>query len=133
MSNSSESPTTETVVAASEPRDERLPKSARIRRRGEFLRLQRVGERRGGTCFVVLGQRSRGVQSRLGITASRKVGNAVVRNRVKRLVREFFRRNRHAIQPPRDFVVIVRAAAATAGAHEVGIELARALKIEAGA
>lgn len=116
--------------SAPERPDQRLPKAARVLKRGEFLRLQRVGERRGGKCFVVLGCRSRGPLSRLGVTASRKAGNSVARNRVKRRVREFFRRHRHAIFPPRDIVVIVRAAAADASSAEIGAELARALQIE---
>ena len=49
-----------------------------------------------------------GEPSRLGITASKKVGNAPVRNRVRRLVREFFRRNRAAMVQPRDILVIAQ-------------------------
>lgn len=45
---------------------------------------------------------------RLGTTVSRKVGNAVVRNRWKRRLREIFRRNRDAIPSGFDYVVIVR-------------------------
>jgi len=111
-------------------RDERLPKSARVRKRGEYLRLQRIGKRRGSDRLVVLCGRSTTGLSRIGITASRKVGNAVVRNRVKRFIREFFRRHKYAIEPPQDFVVIVRAAAATTSYAEVSADLARALRIE---
>lgn len=50
----------------------------------------------------------KGEPSRLGITASKKVGNAPVRNRVRRLVREFFRRNRAAMAKPRDILVIAQ-------------------------
>ena len=50
-------------------------------------------------------------ETRLGITASRKVGGAVERNRAKRLVREFFRLHRAKLQPGSDIVVIVRAGA----------------------
>src|SRR5262245_38162845 len=77
--------------------DERFPKSSRIRRRDEFLRLQRLGRRSTGKCFVVITAKRIQGGSRLGITASRKVGGAVVRNRVKRLIREFFRRRKHEI------------------------------------
>jgi ribonuclease P protein component len=45
---------------------------------------------------------------RLGIVASRKVGNAVTRNRIKRLVREFFRVYRNVMHRREDIVVIVR-------------------------
>lgn len=50
-------------------------------------------------------------ETRLGITASRKVGNSVERNRAKRLVREVFRLHRAKLQPGSDIVVIVRAGA----------------------
>ena len=44
--------------------------------------------------------------SRLGIVVTRKDGNAVFRNRVKRVLREAFRRNKTSIQPPRDVIII---------------------------
>jgi len=46
--------------------------------------------------------------SRIGITVSRKVGNAVVRNRFKRRIREWFRAHRDELDPPVDLVVIAR-------------------------
>lgn len=110
---------------------ERLPKSRRIRKRPEFLRLQRVGRRRAGRRFVVITEPVRTGGSRIGITASRHVGGAVVRNRVKRLVREFFRRHQHRIMPPQDVLVIARPAAASADYADVKRELAGALKIDA--
>lgn len=69
--------------------------------------------------------------SRIGITASKRVGGAVVRNRVKRLVREFFRRHERGIHPPRDIVVIARPAAAEANYADVQQELGAALNVDA--
>jgi ribonuclease P protein component len=81
---------------------------------------------------VVITELRRDGCSRLGITASRKVGNAVVRNRIKRLVRDFFRRHQHLIQPAQDVLVIARNGADTATLADVQRELAGALKIDVG-
>jgi len=70
---------------------------------------------------VLLQARADGA-SRLGITVSRRVGGAVVRNRVKRLVRETFRRRWRDL-PAGDAVVIARAAAGRLDAAAVGEEL----------
>jgi ribonuclease P protein component len=110
-------------------RDERLPKRQRIRKRAEFLRLQRVGRRKSGARFVVITEPRRNGITRLGITTSRQVGGAVVRNRVRRLVREFFRRQKYQIVPPQDVLVIAKASAATATFAEVVQELAEVLKL----
>jgi ribonuclease P protein component len=46
--------------------------------------------------------------SRLGITVSKKVGSAAERNRIRRLVREFFRLNRSRLSTPQDIVIIAK-------------------------
>jgi ribonuclease P protein component len=61
--------------------------------------------------------------ARLGITVSRRVGGAVVRTRVKRRLREWFRTHRALFPMGKDFVVIARPTAATAPAEEIGREL----------
>lgn len=110
--------------------DQRFPKTYRVRRRSEYLRLQSRGRRCGAGRFVVLcAPRGAKQASRLGITASRKTGNAVVRNRVKRLIREFFRRHHLLIAPPQDVLVIARPAAADVTWDEVCSELSRALRL----
>lgn len=65
--------------------------------------------------------------TRLGITASRKVGGAVVRNRLKRLVREFFRRHYGDLQRSLDIVVIVRTPRKKLAYADVERELGRIL------
>ncbi len=68
-------------------------------------------------------------RSRLGVTVSRRIGNAVVRNRVKRRVREFFRKVMRAELPPRtSIVVIARGGAGALESGAIGDELAMAAR-----
>jgi len=67
-------------------------KDLRLRRRWEFQQAWHLGYKRHTPHFLVVLHRQAGDQGvRFGITASRKTGNAVSRNRIKRLVREFIR------------------------------------------
>ena len=66
-------------------------------------------------------------KTRLGMAVSRKVGNAVVRNRVKRAIREWFRHSREAVAPETDLVVIARPGARHLDAQEIRAELGRLL------
>lgn len=110
-------------------RDQRFSKASRIRRRGDFLRIQRVGRRRAGLRFVVITVPARDGTARLGITASRKVGGAVVRNRIKRWVREFFRRSKYDVSPAQEILVIARPQAAEGSYRDVVQELGQALQL----
>ena len=84
-----------------------FPKSLRLRKRSDFLRLSRESGRHTVKGFLLVWQPNDLMLPRLGITASRKVGNAVTRNRLKRLIREFFRNNR-LLLPAVDINVIAR-------------------------
>jgi ribonuclease P protein component len=70
-----------------------FPKSRRLRKRADFLAVQRSGNTQHCRYFVVVSEQQAKEREagRLGITVSKKVGNAVTRNRVKRAVREFVR------------------------------------------
>lgn len=61
--------------------------------------------------------------SRFGFSVSRRVGNSVVRNRVKRRLREFVRLNRSEFSAARDFVVIAKPGAANLSCAEISREL----------
>ena len=104
---------------------EGLPRRLRLRRRAEFLRVQRRGAKHHTRHFLVFVAptparglvRTRGHEdqgqdqlppARLGVTVTRKVGNAVHRNRIKRLVREAFRRERLYFAPGFDFVWVAK-------------------------
>ncbi|HYP78085.1 MAG TPA: ribonuclease P protein component [Polyangiaceae bacterium] len=91
----------------------RFPSRSRVRKRVEFLKIQDGGLRVSTPRFVLILAASAAPNSalpRLGITASRRVGNAVVRSRAKRLVREAFRATRELWPPGIDLVVIVKRA-----------------------
>jgi len=85
-----------------------------LRRRADFLQCYRTGRRRHGS-LVILYFRQRPPEppfARIGITASRKVGGSVVRHRLKRRIREIYRRwNERSQLPPYDLVVHVLPAA----------------------
>ena len=98
----------------------RFGKAARILRRREFLAVQQRGERLFAGKLVVLALDAGGKRPRIGITVPGKVANAVIRNRIKRWVREAFRAVA-ADLPPVDLVVIARS-----GAAEIGLDGARA-------
>ena len=70
-----------------------------------------------------------GVLSRLGITASKRVGNAVVRNRVKRVIRAVFRQHRSMLVSPVDLVVIAKPGVDRLTYAEAADELSRALDL----
>jgi ribonuclease P protein component len=83
-----------------------FPAAVRIRRRPDFLLVYEHGMRIRARLMTVIARRNALGRTRLGIAATRKLGNAVVRNRAKRLVRELFR---HADVPAGlDIVVIPR-------------------------
>lgn len=99
-----------------------------MRRRGDYLRAYRRGRRRTGSLLVLHYVPNEGVAARLGVTVSRKVGNSVVRHRIKRRLVEAFRRSPlRAGLPPWDFVAHVKPEAAAADGAALRGELERLL------
>ena len=110
------------------PGRSRFDKVRRLRKRVEFLAVQERGQRRHGRLMVVLACRApEGTPSRIGITVTRRVGSAVVRNRIKRMIREAFRTRQAEVPPWLDIVVVARREAVGASSLEIGQELIGAI------
>ena len=94
--------------------DQGLSKRERLLKRSDFIRVQRLGVRIQTRHFTVVVLPGPGLDHhRIGITAGRQVGGAVQRNRIKRLIREYFRIHKKEILPDHippgaDIVIIVR-------------------------
>jgi len=85
-----------------------LPREARLRRAGDFAALRHASGRFGGRCFSVRYRPNGLDHPRLGLAISKRVSKrAVDRNRLKRLVRESFRRVRQEL-PAMDLMVMAR-------------------------
>jgi ribonuclease P protein component len=98
-------------------------KEERIRRRADFLRITRDGAKYQTDHFRVCMCPNSFPYRRLGITVGKHVGSAVKRNRVKRLIREFFRLNRGELPASADFVIGAKEGAADLNFRQVSDEL----------
>ena len=74
----------------------------------EFRRIYRKGRSAVSPYFVVYCLKNRAGASRLGVTVSKKLGHAVVRNRVRRRLREIYRLNSHQLKTGWDIVIVAR-------------------------
>lgn len=85
-----------------------LGKEERLLKPPEFKRVLQDGKSQSTDHFRVFIFSNRTNKQRLGITASRKIGAAATRNRIKRLVREFFRLHKTHLPPSSDIVFVVK-------------------------
>jgi ribonuclease P protein component len=108
-----------------------LPKSHRIAKRRDFLQAYDAGQKTFGRYVVIFARPNELGHPRLGITATRKLGKAHIRNRMKRWTREVFRRNQTALGIDHlgtDFVVNLRKSGVTADFDSFRSDLTGALE-----
>lgn len=116
-------------------RSEALPKPKRLAKRREFLHVYETGRKLFSRYSVLFFAANDLSHSRLGVTATKKLGNAVLRNRLKRWTREVYRKQRDPLGLDRqsiDIVVNVKANAAAVTFREYSEDLLRTLQRIAG-
>lgn len=85
-----------------------MKKAVTLKKNHEFRRLYSRGASAAGNGLVIYCRKNRLGHNRLGITVSTKLGNAVIRNRVRRRLRETFRLNGPMLRQGYDIVLVAR-------------------------
>ena len=114
-----------------QPRPEALPKEKRLAKRREFLHVYETGRKLFTRYCVLFFAANDLPNSRVGVTATKKLGKANVRNRLKRWTREIYRRQREPLGLDRnalDVVINVKPNAAEANFADYSSDLERGLQ-----
>ena len=94
-------------------------------RNREFSPVYRSGKRAADLCFVLYFLENGTDSNRLGITVSKKIGNSVVRSRVKRIIKEAYRLHEQDLLQGLDIVIVARTAAADKKSTDMEVSLMR--------
>ena len=101
----------------------------RLKKRAEFLAVRGGQKRRGPLFLLEVLDRGDEASPRLGLTVTKKAGNAVQRNRIRRRLREAVRRHAAAdMAPGNDYVIVGRSELLSAGFDEIKAELSARLR-----
>jgi ribonuclease P protein component len=96
-------------MAAGRPSSLKFSRAMRIKQGRDFARVRREGQRLVTGCLIANWRPlPDGGRTRLGVVTGGGVGNAVVRNRARRLLREVFRLHQHDLARPVDLVLVAR-------------------------
>ena len=97
-------------------------------RNRQFSPVYRSGKRAADLCFVLYFLDNGTDSNRLGITVSKKIGNSVVRSRVKRIIKEAYRLHEQELLSGLDIVIVARPAAADKKSTDMEVSLMRLAK-----
>jgi len=107
-----------------------MNKRQRVKKNAEFQKIFKRGKSFANRQFVVYLLPKEGQEEfRVGLSVSKKVGNAVVRNQIKRYIRQSFLEMKDEVNPTMDYVIIARNQAASLDFHETKKSLQHVLKV----
>jgi ribonuclease P protein component len=108
-------------MPAATPKRLRLGRGSRLVQNRDFARVRQQGERLALGCLIANWHRlPDGMSPKLGVVTSKRIGNAVARNRARRLLRESFRLHQHEFSQPVELVLVARNS--IAGRDFAGVE-----------
>jgi len=102
-------------------------KTERLRKSQDYKRVAKMGCKYTTPHFVILVQKNTLNKPRLGLTVSRRVGNAVIRNTLKRHLKEYFRKNKNFLKN-NDYLIIARHNSKRLSSRSIINELSALLK-----
>lgn len=106
----------------------RFGRAARIKQSRDFARVRQEGQRTVCGCLIANWRALPADHpARLGVVVSGKIGGAVIRSRVRRLLRETFRLHQHDLARPVELVLVARQSIASRGLREVERDFLTAL------
>ena len=107
-----------------------LQRGQRLRAGHDFVRLKESGQRWIQGCLILNWQPASDRTSgcRLGVVTSKAIGNAVCRNRARRLLKEVYRRHQHEIIRPVDLILVARKSIVGKGLDAVEADYLRSLR-----
>ncbi len=107
-----------------------MKKAYRVKKNTEFQEVFKKGRSFANRQFVVYSLKKPGqTHFRIGISVSKKVGNAVTRNRIKRCIRQAFHELENVLEHEYDYIIIARKPTAEMGFFEIKNSLIHVLKL----
>jgi ribonuclease P protein component len=106
-----------------------MKKEYRVKKEKEFQQVFKKGKSTANRQFVIYVLHKEGQDHfRIGLSVSKKIGNAVTRNRIKRLIRQFFLEHENSVAQDNDYVIIARKPVSEMDFNQVTSSLEHVLK-----